>query len=74
MEGSGYLPNTREDHAGLIVVFAAIGICWSVTVLAARLCGSGLRRHGLNWGDWGVVLVTVRSDSMDSFASAVTDF
>lgn len=62
MEGSGYLPNTTENRAGLIVVFAAIGVCWSVTVLAARLCGSGLRRHGLGWGDCGVVFLTVRSD------------
>lgn len=54
-----FLPNTDEDRAGLIVIFAAVGICWSVTVLVSRLCGSLLRRHGLNVGDWTIVTLTV---------------
>lgn len=54
-----FLPNTAEDRAGLIVIFAAVGICWSATVLVFRLYGSLLRRHGLDVGDWTIVTLTV---------------
>ncbi|KAK3705217.1 hypothetical protein LTR37_013378 [Vermiconidia calcicola] len=52
----GYLLNTSDDHSGLIVIFAAVGICWSITVLVTRLAGSiSSRRDGLGWEDYGIV-------------------
>ncbi|KAF2170387.1 hypothetical protein M409DRAFT_19210 [Zasmidium cellare ATCC 36951] len=53
-----YLPNTPENREGLIVIFAAVGVCWSATVLVFRLCGSLLRRNGLDAGDWTIVTLT----------------
>lgn len=54
-----YLLNTSTDRSGLVVVFAAVGVCWSVTVLVARLAGSVSRRRALGSEDGGIIVSTV---------------
>lgn len=53
--------NTPSDRSGLVVIFVAVGVCWTLTVLVTRLSGSASRRRGLGWEDWGIVASTVGS-------------
>lgn len=53
--------NTPDDRSGLIVIFAAVGVSWSVSVLVTRLSGSISRRRGFGMEDWGIVASTVSS-------------
>lgn len=59
MEYRGSLPNTSNDRSGLVVAFAAVALCWSLTVLAARLAGGLSRRQGVGWEDAGIIASTV---------------
>lgn len=64
MVTNNYLLNTPTDRSGLVVVFAAVGVCWTLTVLVARLAGSVSRRRALGWEDGGIIASTVSIDRL----------